>query len=111
MKGIPVKSSEVSKSKHFAIVAIGASAGGIEAMAALLKSLPDDTGMAYVYIQHLDPERESMLTKIMGRNTTMPVLEAREGLKVKPNHVYIIPPNREMTLLDGMLKLSLRPAK
>jgi two-component system CheB/CheR fusion protein len=111
MKGIPVKNTDINKSKHFPIVAIGASAGGIEAMSALLKSLPGDTGMAYVYIQHLDPERESMLAEILGRNTTMPVVEAREGLKVKPDHLYIIPPNREMTLADGTLKLSLRPAK
>jgi two-component system CheB/CheR fusion protein len=112
MNGIPVKSSaQTSKLKYFPVVAIGASAGGIEAMVELLKSLPENTGMAYVYIQHLDPERESMLTEILGRNTSMPVLEAREGLKVKADHLYIIPPNREMTVEEGTLKLSMRPAK
>ena len=82
---------------HFPIVAIGASAGGIEAVTLLLQNLAPDTGMAYVYIQHLDPTHESLLTEILSKATQMEVVEARNLLNVKPDHVYIIPPNKEMT--------------
>lgn len=77
----------------------------------LLKHLPADTGMSYIYIQHLDPSHESRLDEVLGRVTKMPVMEATEKLKIKPNHVYIIPPNRQMTLADGSLRLSLRPTR
>src|SRR5215218_7534610 len=110
MKGISVNRSEQTKN-HFPIVAIGASAGGIEAVIELLKNLPDNTGMSFIYIQHLDPKFESKLDEILGRATKMPVLEAREKMRIKPDHLYLIPPNREMTMLDGSLRLSLRPAR
>src|SRR5215203_297031 len=110
MKGISVNRSEQTKN-HFPIVAIGASAGGIEAVIELLKNLPDNTGMSFIYIQHLDPKFDSKLDEILGRATKMPVLEAREKMRIKPDHLYLIPPNREMTMLDGSLRLSLRPAR
>src|SRR4051812_46704999 len=106
MKGIEVNNTEDKKSVHFPIVAIGASAGGLEAFSDLLKSLPPDTGMSYIYIQHLDPNHESRLTEIVSRLTDMPVEEAKEKMLIKPDHVYIIPPNREMQLLEGSLTLS-----
>jgi two-component system, chemotaxis family, CheB/CheR fusion protein len=65
-----------SRSQPFPVVAIGASAGGLEAISAFLKSLPAHTGMAYVYIQHLDPSHESMLTDILARHTKMKVTQA-----------------------------------
>jgi two-component system, chemotaxis family, CheB/CheR fusion protein len=71
MKGIDIKNKVAGKNSGFPIVAIGASAGGLEAMTNLLKSLPENTGFAYVYIQHLDPNHESMLTDILGRATKM----------------------------------------
>ena len=111
MKGIEVKDISAKKTKHFPVVAIGASAGGLEAITELLKNLPVNTGMVYVYIQHLDPDHESMLPSILSRVTKMPVQEAKEALKIKPDHLYIIPPNREMVLEDGSLKLSLRPTR
>ena len=111
MKGIKIKNKVARKKSGFPIVAIGASAGGLEAMTNLLKSLSENTGFAFVYIQHLDPTHESMLTDILGRVTKMPVLEAKDKLQVKPNHVYIIPPNREMALEDGHLHLTVRPAR
>jgi two-component system CheB/CheR fusion protein len=107
MKGIEVQNKTGKKPKEYPIVAIGASAGGIEAITELLKHLPADTGMAYVYIQHMDPDHESMLPSIIGRATRMPVQEAKEALRIKPDNLYIIPPNREMELVDGSLKLSL----
>src|SRR4051812_20696863 len=86
--------------KVFPIVAIGASAGGLEAMTELLKSLPADTGMGFIYIQHLDPSHKSMLTEILSRATKMKVQEATQELTIKSNNLYIIPPDRDMTIAD-----------
>ena len=105
----PVKINPLSKS--FPIVAIGASAGGLEAVTDLLKNLSPDTGMAYVYIQHLDPSHESMLSTILSKSTRMKVLEAKNKTKIEANHLYIIPPNKDMIVVDGTLKLNPRPAK
>jgi two-component system CheB/CheR fusion protein len=90
------------------ITAIGASAGGIEAFSELMRSLPVDTGMAFVLIQHLDPKHHSMLTELVAKQTTMPVKEATDGMKVQPNHVYVIPPNAIMSISDHTLKLTPR---
>ena len=112
MKGIPIKSTEDKNvSGGFPIVAIGASAGGIESFTDVLKHLPENTGMAYVYIQHMNPEHESHLTEVFSRVTKMNVLEAKDKVKIKPDHIYIIPPNREMKIEDGMLLLFFRPVK
>src|SRR5262245_5939331 len=90
------------------IVGIGASAGGLEAFAALLASLSTDSGLAFVLVQHLDPKHASMLTEILSRSTTMPVGEAEDGIQVKPNHVYIIPPNTDLAIVRGILQLTPR---
>ena len=81
-------------SRPFPIVGVGASAGGLEAFTQLLKHLPDDTGMAFVLVQHLDPRHESQLVGLLSRATRMPVSEAAEGMAVSPDHVYVIPPIR-----------------
>src|SRR5687767_10724112 len=93
------------------IVAIGASAGGIEAITELLKNLSPQTGMSYIYIQHLDPTHESMLSSILARTTQMKVEEARNGIKVEPNSLIIIPPDKIMTITDGTIQLDQRKAK
>jgi two-component system, chemotaxis family, CheB/CheR fusion protein len=90
---------------NFAIVAIGASAGGIEAVSELLKNLSPDTGMGFVLIQHLDPHHHSMLTELLSRITKMPVSEVTSGARVNPNHLYVIPPNTSMSITDHVLKL------
>src|SRR5439155_264277 len=74
------------------VVAIGASAGGIEALTDLMTYLSPDTGMAFVLVQHLDPKHHSILTELLARKTTMSVTEVSDGLPIKPNHVYVIPP-------------------
>jgi len=102
------KTKSKTQNKPFLIAAIGASAGGIEAVTGLLKNLSSDTGMAFVYIQHLDPTHESMLTAILGRTTKMKVVEAENMLRIEPNHLYIIPPNQDMVMEDGMLSLTKR---
>ena len=90
------------------VVGIGASAGGLEAFRLLLKSLPPDTGLAFVLVQHLDPGHESMLTCLLSKATEMPVTEVKEGMRAEPNHVYIIPPNTTMGILNGNLHLTAR---
>ena len=81
-------------------VGIGASAGGLEALQQFLTFLPGNTGMSFVIIQHLAPDHKSLLTDILGKYTSMPVIEARDGMQVKRNHIYMIPPryNLEITL-------------
>jgi two-component system, chemotaxis family, CheB/CheR fusion protein len=92
----------------FPIVGIAASAGGLEAFTQLLSHLPIDTGMAFVLILHLSPDRESMLTEILTRATPMLVSQAQEGMLVEPDRVYVIPPNKKMAIDAGVLKLSPR---
>jgi two-component system CheB/CheR fusion protein len=90
-------------------VGIGASAGGLEAFSALLKHLPPDTGMGFVLVQHLDPEHDSALTQLLGRETRLPVAEVTNNLRVEPNHVYVIPPNTNLGIAAGVLTLRPRP--
>lgn len=97
-----------SNEASFPIVGIAASAGGLEAFTQLLNHLPPNTGMAFVFIQHLSPEHESLLAEILARNTPLPVREVQNGMKVEPNQAYVIPPNAEMTLAEDMLHLSPR---
>jgi two-component system CheB/CheR fusion protein len=90
------------------VVGIGASAGGLEAFRLLLGDLPVDTGFAIVLVQHLDPTHPSSLSEILGRCTAMPVREAGDGVPVERNHVYVIPPNADLTMVHRVLKLSPR---
>jgi two-component system CheB/CheR fusion protein len=106
--GEPASDREQTAVPTVAVVGIGASAGGLEAVRLLLADLPADTGLAIVFIQHLDPTHESSLSGILGRVTTMPVTEAGNGVPVEPNHLYVIPPNTELTIANRMLKLSPR---
>lgn len=92
----------------FPIVGIAASAGGLEAFSQLLRHLLTDTGMAFVLIQHLDPNHKSLLSEILARKTQMPVSEVQDGVTVEPNKVYIIPPNTKMMLSGGVLQLTPR---
>jgi two-component system CheB/CheR fusion protein len=91
--------------KSFPIVAIGASAGGLEAISVLLKNLPSNTGMAFIYVQHLSPDHKSFLTSILSKITKMHVQEIEEMEHITPNTVYIIPPNRGIEVTDGHIKL------
>ena len=93
--------------ESFAIVGIGASAGGLEAVTELLSSLPAASGMAFLLAQHLDPHHASFLVEILAKKTAMPVRQATEGAAVEPNHLYVIPPNTSMRISQG--RLTLRP--
>ena len=89
----------------FPVVGIGASAGGLEAMIEFLTALPQDSGMAYVFIQHLPPERNSLLAEILSKKTRMPVQQVEDGMEVRPDHLYVIRPGHVLTIRDGRLHL------
>jgi len=89
----------------FPIIGIGASAGGLEALEQFFANMPKDSGMAFVIIQHLDPDHVDMLPELLQRKTDMKVTQVTDNLQVKPNHVYVIPPNRSMSVLNGYLHL------
>ncbi|WOD37348.1 CheR family methyltransferase [Nodosilinea sp. E11] len=100
--------SSVETNALFPVVGIAASAGGLEAFTDLICHLPIDTGMAFVLIQHLSPDHESLLSEILGRVTTMPVGQVQDQMAVEPNQIYVIPPNTQMTLVDGNFRLAAR---
>ncbi len=93
------------KENSFPIVAIGASAGGLEAMMELLKHLPANTGMAFIYVQHLSPDHKSMLSEILSNKTSMKVQEIDDMNKIEPNNVFVIPYNKGIEVTDGHIKL------
>jgi two-component system CheB/CheR fusion protein len=95
----------------FPIVGVGASAGGLDAMNKLLGGFPADAGLAFLVVQHLHPEHQSQLPQLLGKITPLAVREATDGVRVEPNHVYIIPPNTTMRIVDGHLALGPRPPR
>ncbi len=105
----PSKKPESAPVELF-VVAIGASAGGFEAFAEFLHNLPTDTGFAFVFIQHLDPTHPSILTELVARETKLPVTEVSDGLRVAPNHIFVIPPNTSMSISENRLELVPRDA-
>jgi two-component system CheB/CheR fusion protein len=101
---IPVETP--SKESLFGIVGIGASAGGLDALQEFFTHLPADTGIAFVVIQHLEPHHESMLAAILSRFTQMKVVQVTDDVVVEPDRVYVIPPNKYLSLSDGTLCLT-----
>jgi two-component system CheB/CheR fusion protein len=89
----------------FPIVGIGASAGGLEAFTSFLSKMPVDSRMTFILIQHMDPSQPSRLTELLGRASPIPVQEVTEGTIIEPDHVYVIPPGRDMTIQNHTLKL------
>jgi two-component system CheB/CheR fusion protein len=93
----------------FPIIGVGASAGGLEAFTDLLHHMPADPGIALLFVQHMEPDRPSHLRDILARATTMGVHQAQNGMRIEPNHIYVIPPDAEMAIADGSLRLTPRP--
>ncbi|HEX7421764.1 MAG TPA: chemotaxis protein CheB [Thermoanaerobaculia bacterium] len=93
------------------VVAVGASAGGLDAFIDLLSSIPAQTGLAFVLVQHLDPRHESMLAGILARAAAIPVQQVTDGMRIERDHVYVIPPDREMTVSEGILRLDPRTSE
>lgn len=92
----------------FPVVCAGASAGGLVAFGRFLSRLANDTGMAFVLVQHLAPHHESQLVQLLAKDTRLPVVEAVDGMVIQPDHVYVIPPNTDLALSDGRLHLTPR---
>jgi two-component system CheB/CheR fusion protein len=88
------------------VVGIGASAGGLDAFKKFFTAMPSASGIAFVLIPHLDPKHESLMVELLSRHTRMRVVEAAEGMAVEANHVYILPPNKYMTIAHGVLRLT-----
>ncbi|MBM9514014.1 chemotaxis protein CheB [Desulfogranum marinum] len=94
-----------NKKTTFPIVGIGASAGGLEAFELFFEAMPPDSGMAFILVSHLDPSHTSILPELIQKKTSMNVLHVADHMQVQPDHVYVIPPGKEMAILNGYLKL------
>lgn len=103
------KTARLNKSEpeliKFPIVCIGASAGGLEALEQFISHIPAGTGIAFVVIQHLDPTQKGMLPELLQRKTNMQVIQVKDRMMVKPNQIYVIPPNKSMSISKRMLHL------
>ncbi len=97
------------KSFSFPIVGIGASAGGLEALEYFMERVPAGSGMAFVIVQHLDPTHKGIMPELLQRVTGMRVIQVKDRTRVQPDCVYVIPPNKDMSILHGILHL-LEPA-
>ena len=104
-KSSPKDTPSRQESLLFPIVGIGASAGGLEALEQFLRHVPENSGMAFVIVQHLDPTHKGIMPELLQRTTGMEVFQVRDRMKVKPNCVYVIPPNKDMSILHGVLHL------
>ena len=102
------KAHPPATTQDFPIVGLGASAGGLDAFKQFLGAVPQNSGMAYVLVQHLYASHESILPEILSKYTTIPVLEITDDIHLAPNHIYVIPENKILTSIDGVLKLSAR---
>jgi two-component system, chemotaxis family, CheB/CheR fusion protein len=91
------------------IVGVGASAGGLESLEHLFSAMPADTGMAFVVVQHLSPDFRSLMDELIGRHSTMPVVVVQDGMKIEPNHIYLLPPRKEMIVRGRRLMLTDKP--
>ncbi|QCB45547.1 chemotaxis protein CheB [Hydrogenophaga sp. PAMC20947] len=95
-----------SVAQHVRIVALGASAGGLEPLEQFLAQVPIRSGLAYLVVQHMDPTHKAMLSDLLQRTTEMPVREATESQPIEPDAVYVIPPNAELTVKNGAIHLA-----
>lgn len=100
---------QTGSERIFPIIALGASAGGLEAFTAFLAKFPPNSGVGIIIIQHLDPTQKTMLTELLQRVTSMPIVEVRNNMQVEKDCVYVIPPNKDLSILHGVLYL-LEPA-
>ena len=109
-KGNKKAKKGVIEKDNFPIVGIGASAGGLGALKKFFAHLPPDSGLGFVLVQHLDPTHKSSMVELLRNYTSMEVVQVKDGMEVKANHVYVIPPNKDMGVLNGSLQL-LTPAE
>jgi len=105
-----VPHSQSTGDHHCLVVGMGASAGGIEAFSKFFDAMPHDSGAAFVLVLHLDPTRESHMATVLAAHTTMPVVQVEDQMQILPNHVYVIAPDRDLTVTAGVLHL-IKPAE
>src|SRR5690348_2087682 len=91
---------------EFLVVGIGASAGGVEALQQFFANVPADSDMVYVVILHLSPDYESQLTEILRRETSIPITQVNEKVNIQPNHIYVVPPNKHLLMLEDAITVS-----
>ncbi len=96
--------AEVNRPSYY--VGIGASAGGLEAIETFFKNMPGDSGLAFVVVQHLSPDYKSMMAELLSKHTDMRVMRAEEGMEVQANHIYLIPPKKNLSINEGKLQLT-----
>jgi len=106
--GPPARRKATTAQRRLRIVGIGASAGGLEAFTELLRHLPASEDLAYVLVQHLDPTHRSLLSELLAKATVLPVREIVEGTRAEANQIWVIPPNCDLSIEDGVLKLAPR---
>jgi two-component system CheB/CheR fusion protein len=102
----PSEPGVVPSTLKFPVVGIGASAGGLPALLRFFENMPRQTGMAFVVILHLSPKHKSSADQVLQRATRMPVTQVVETVRIEPDHIYVIPPNRHLTMVDGVLSLT-----
>ena len=103
---LPATSDEGSGPEpRFPIVGLGASAGGLEALRTFFSHLPGETGAAYIVLVHMSPDKPSMLPQLLQKDTSVPVEMAADGVAVQPDHIYVIPPHKEISLYSGVIQL------
>jgi len=102
------RQSPLPVTQDFPIVGVGASAGGLDAFRKFIENISEDSGMAYVLVQHLAPKYESLLPEILSKSTALPVHEITDDINLAPNNIYIIPENKILKTFDGKLKLEPR---
>ena len=111
LRSIPAKAAQEQEipgrtGPFLPVIGMGASAGGLEAFQRFFANVPPQPGMAFVIVQHLDPDHESMMSQLIGRSTEMTVRQAEDATPIEADHIYIIPPNKYMAVVDGSLRLS-----
>ncbi|QPC88836.1 PAS domain-containing protein (plasmid) [Mesorhizobium sp. NBSH29] len=99
-------SGRVAETAAIPVIGIGASAGGIEALGLFFDAMPTDCGCAFVVVLHLDPKRESELARVLGARTAMPVVQVKDGMRLAPDHVYVIAPDSDLTVREGALHMA-----
>ncbi|MHB8853729.1 MAG: chemotaxis protein CheB [Ignavibacteriaceae bacterium] len=107
---IPVKKKNenltlISRDSSIFVVGIGSSAGGLDALEKFFQNMPENTGMAFIVVSHLDPTHISIMPELIQKTTKMKLYQAEDGMKVEPNHVYVTPPNRDIAILHGIIQL------
>jgi two-component system CheB/CheR fusion protein len=111
VRATPRTPTRVKAPAQTVVAGVGASAGGLEALQSLFRAMPLDTGLGFVLVQHLDPTRRSLTAELLGKATEMPVVEVIDRMRIEPDHVYVLPPNRLLAVRRGTLRTMALPER